>query len=50
LQAVRDIQQKRFLITISDIVHHADMRVGEIRQFCQLSHTAQRALSKKLTW
>lgn len=37
LQAAREIQLTRFSINASsDIICNADMRVGEIRQFCQL--------------
>jgi magnesium chelatase family protein len=42
VQAARDIQQKRFSkIEASDIVCNADMRVGEIRQFCGLQDEGQ---------
>jgi magnesium chelatase family protein len=42
VQAIRDIQQKRFsVIEASDIVCNADMRVGEIRQFCRLQDEGQ---------
>lgn len=41
VQAVRDIQQKRFSNSNSDIICNADMRVGEIRQFCQLQDEGQ---------
>ena len=37
VQAARDIQNQRFSINgTSDIVCNADMRIGEVRQFCQL--------------
>ena len=37
VQAARDIQNKRFSNgEARDIVCNADMRVGEVRQFCQL--------------
>ena len=37
VQVARDIPQKRFLNNgSSDIICNADMRVGEIRQFCRL--------------
>ena len=37
MQVARDIQNKRFSNNgSSDIVCNADMRVGEIRQFCKL--------------
>ena len=39
VQAARDIQNKRFSNNgTSDIVCTADMRVGEIRQFCKLQN------------
>ena len=41
VQAARDIQQKRFANGKSDIICNADMRVGEIRQFCQLQDEGQ---------
>ncbi len=42
VQAARDIQNKRFANgTSSDIVCNADMRVGEVRQFCQLQAEGQ---------
>ena len=36
VQAARNIQQHRFASSQSDIICNADMRVGEIRQFCKL--------------
>jgi len=36
IQAVWDIQRKRFSNKGSDIICNADMRVGEVRQFCRL--------------
>ena len=37
VQAARDIQQKRFSNNgSSDIICNADMRVGDVRQFCKL--------------
>ncbi len=39
--AARDIQTKRFSNYSSDIVCNADMRVGEIRQFCRLPDEVQ---------
>jgi len=36
VQAGRDIQNQRFSTGASDIVSTADMRVGEVRQFCKL--------------
>ena len=41
VQAARDIQQKRFSNGNSDIICNADMRVGEIRQFCALQDEGQ---------
>ena len=41
VQAARNIQQQRFLNSNSDIICNADMRVGEIRQFCQLQDEGQ---------
>jgi magnesium chelatase family protein len=41
VQAARDIQTKRFSSLSSDIVCNADMRIGEIRQFCKLPEDAQ---------
>lgn len=42
VQAARDVQSKRF--ANSGIVCNADMRVGEIRQFCQLQDEGQRLM------
>jgi magnesium chelatase family protein len=36
VQAARNIQKQRFASSQSDIICNADMRVGEIRQFCKL--------------
>ena len=42
VQAARDIQNKRFTNgKATDIVSNADMRIGEIRQFCQLQPEGQ---------
>ena len=42
VQAARDIQNKRFANgKITDIVCNADMRIGEVRQFCQLQAEGQ---------
>jgi len=42
VQAARDIQAKRFSNNgSSDIVCNADMRVGEIQQFCKLQDESQ---------
>jgi len=41
VQAARNIQQQRFSNGSSDIICNADMRVGEIRQFCRLQDEGQ---------
>ena len=41
VQAARDIQLTRFSKNQSDIICNADMRVGEIRQFCTLQDEGQ---------
>jgi magnesium chelatase family protein len=42
VQAARDIQNKRFTNgKATDIVCNADMRIGEIRKFCQLQDEGQ---------
>jgi magnesium chelatase family protein len=41
VQAVRDIQTKRFQNDSSAVVYNADMRVGEARQFCKLQAEGQ---------
>jgi magnesium chelatase family protein len=44
VQAARNIQQVRFVnpnSKTSDIICNADMRIGEIRQFCQLQAESQ---------
>ena len=42
VQAARNIQLARFAgNSLSDIVCNADMRVGEIRQFCKLQNNGQ---------
>jgi len=42
VQAARDIQNKRFSSNgVSNIICNADMRVGEIRQFCKLQDEGQ---------
>ena len=40
VQAARDVQNQRFVNT-PDIICNADMRVGEIRQFCKLQDEGQ---------
>jgi magnesium chelatase family protein len=42
VQAARDIQNKRFASgKATDIVCNADMRIGEVRQYCQLQAEGQ---------
>ena len=40
VQAARDIQSRRF-VDVLDIICNADMRVGEVRQFCKLQEEGQ---------
>jgi len=50
VQAARDIQRKRFSKNGStDIMCNADMRVGEIRQFCKLPEEGQRLMRAAMT-
>jgi magnesium chelatase family protein len=58
VQAARNVQQARFTnpnLRISntgsstDIVCNADMRVGEIRQFCKLNDEGQRLMRSAMT-
>ena len=50
VQAARDIQQKRFSNNgSSDIICNADMRVGEIRQFCKLQDEGQSLMRAAMT-
>ena len=58
MQAARNIQQARFTNPKSlflnkgsstDIVCNADMRVGEIRQFCKLQEEGQRLMRAAMT-
>jgi magnesium chelatase family protein len=50
VQAARDIQTRRFSnIESSDIVRNADMRVGEIRQFCRVGDEGQRLMRSAMT-
>src|SRR5678815_1609709 len=50
VQAARDIQLKRFSKNgSSDIVCNADMRVGEIRQFCKLPEEGQSLMRAAMT-
>jgi len=41
VHVARSIQQQRFADSQSDIICNADMRVGEIRQFCKLQEEGQ---------
>lgn len=41
VQAARDVQRRRFTNNTTGIICNADMRVGEIRQFCQLQDEGQ---------
>jgi magnesium chelatase family protein len=50
VQAARDIQNKRFSKNeSSDTICNADMRVGEIRQFCKLQEEGQRLMRAAMT-
>jgi magnesium chelatase family protein len=52
VQAARDIQRNRFSFSTngsSDIVCNADMRVGEIRQFCRLQDEGQSLMQAAMT-
>ena len=50
VQAARDIQYKRFSNGESkDIVCNADMRIGEIRQFCKLDDQSQSLMRLPMT-
>ena len=49
VQAARDIQQQRFASSQSDIICNADMRVGEIRQFCKLQDEGQSLMRAAMT-
>jgi len=50
VQAARDHQRKRFSSNgSSDTVCNADMRVGEIRQFCKLQEEGQRLMRAAMT-
>lgn len=41
VQAARNIQQQRFTGSQSDVICNADMRIGEVRKFCQLQDEGQ---------
>ena len=55
VQAARDIQTKRYLsirtsnTELSNIVCNANMRIGEIRQFCRLPEEGQRLIRAAMT-
>ena len=50
VQAARNIQQKRFSNNgSSDIICNADMRIGEIRQFCKLQDEGQHLMRAAMT-
>jgi magnesium chelatase family protein len=50
VQAARNIQNERFSKNgSSDIVCNADMRVGEIRQFCKVGDEGQRLMRAAMT-
>jgi magnesium chelatase family protein len=49
VQAARNIQQQRFASSHSDIICNADMRVGEIRQFCKLQDEGQSLMRAAMT-
>ena len=50
VQAARDIQNKRFANGKSgDIICNADMRIGEIRQFCKLQNEGQRLMRSAMS-
>jgi magnesium chelatase family protein len=50
VQAAREIQNKRFSRNgSSDIICNADMRVGEIRQFCKLQDEGQSLMRAAMT-
>jgi magnesium chelatase family protein len=49
VQAARNIQQQRFASSQSHIICNADMRVGEIRQFCKLQDEGQSLMRAAMT-
>jgi len=49
VQTARNIQNKRFSTGASDIVSNADMRVGEVRQFCRLQEEGQSLMRAAMT-
>jgi magnesium chelatase family protein len=48
VQNARDIQNQRFANT-TDIVCNADMRIGEVRQFCKLQDEGQSLMRAEMT-
>jgi magnesium chelatase family protein len=49
VQAARNIQQQCFVGSQSDIICNADMRIGEIRQFCKLHDEDQSLMRAAMT-
>jgi magnesium chelatase family protein len=49
VQAARNIQQQHFASSQSDIICNADMRVGEIQQFCKLQDESQHLIRAAMT-
>jgi magnesium chelatase family protein len=50
VQAARDLQRKRFSSNGSfDIICNADMRIGEIRQFCKLQQEGQNLMRSAMS-
>ena len=48
VQAARDVQNQRF-VDVTDIICNADMRVGEVRQFCKLQDEGQSLMRAAMT-
>ena len=50
VQATRDIQNKRFANgKVKDVVSNADMRIGEIRKFCQLQDEGENLMRSAMS-
>jgi magnesium chelatase family protein len=49
VQAARNIQQQRFAGHGTDVICNADMRVGEIRQFCRMQDEGQSLMRAAMT-
>lgn len=52
VQTARDIQHRRFTnlqLPITDVLCNADMRIGEIRQFCKLQAEGQSLMRAAMT-